>query len=120
MTKKLFTLFITLYFLSSYVCFSQASENDNNNKIASVQTVQKNNLMVYVFTPLTDFDEFRTPQRVERMNAMTGDEIKVSYKNHKIKITVDSSKTKDENLDRLLLTLIRLHGYDSYEINNNL
>lgn len=51
---------------------------------------------------------------------MTGDEIKVSYKNHKIKITVDPSKTNDENLDRLLLTLTRLHGYDSYEIKNKL
>lgn len=62
MTKKLFTLFIIHSFLNSYVCFSQVSENDNNPKIASVQTSQKSNLKVYVFTPLTDFDEFRTPQ----------------------------------------------------------
>lgn len=120
MAKKLFPFLVALLIFNSYFCFSQIAVSENNSKIASVQTYQKSNFLVYVFTPLTDFDEFRTPQRVERMNAITGDEAVVSYKNHKIKITVNPSKTKEENLDKLLLMLTRLHGYDSYVIKNNL
>lgn len=100
--------------------FSQTTEIENNSKIASVITYQDDNSATYEFTPLTDFDEFRTPQRVDRFNSFTGDDIIVTFKNNRIIIIINPSKTKEDNLDKLLLSITRLHGYDSYLIKNDL
>lgn len=77
----------------------------------------KPGLNIYTFTPLTDFDEFGVAQRVERINGLTGDNVTVKFKKNKVEIALDPLKTTGKNLERLLLSVVRLHGYESYLIN---
>lgn len=71
---------------------------------------------VYTFTPLTAYDEFGVAQRVERINGLTGDNVTVRFRKNKVEIFLDPSKTTGKNLERFLLAVVRLHGYESYLI----
>ncbi len=71
---------------------------------------------VYTFTPLTGYDEFGVAQRVERVNGLTGDNVTVRFRKNKVEISLDPSKTTGKDLERFLLGVVRLHGYESYLI----
>lgn len=108
-------IFILLLPLKSF------SQVENNDVISDKQTVQivyakKNNLSVYSFIPLTDYDEFKSTQRVNRINSITGDNAMVELKGKKIVISLNPLLTNEQNLDKLLSMIIRIHGYSDYTI----
>lgn len=115
--EKLKTLCVlaAFLFLAFQNGYSQTTES-NESAVASVSLKHKNDFVVYSFEPLTEFDEFKTSQRVGRINGMTGDNASVEFKNNKIFITVNPDLTNGENLDKLLNLIVRIHGYSSFVI----
>lgn len=92
-------------------------DGDGQGKNALVDYSQKKGKATYSFIPLTEFDEFKTNQRLERANTISGDQAAVIYKKNKIFIQVDPDITTEEHLNRLLLLIVKIHGYDSYSVN---
>lgn len=109
------SIFLLLLPLKS---FSQATNSDagSEGQIVQIEFTKKNNLSVYSFIPLTEYDEFKSTQRVNRINSITGDNAKVELKGKRVLISLNPSLTNEQNLDKLLSMITRIHGYSDYTI----
>lgn len=110
LTKRGQILFLLLLF-AHFGSFSQS------DAIAPIQLQTIENISTYSFNMLADFNEFSINQRVERIKGLTNDEsIVVSNSDNKIYISINPEKTTGDNLHRLLLSIVRLQGYENYTV----
>jgi hypothetical protein len=109
----LLTGFFVLLFQTGY---SQIESVDKSQKIAEVSYRLKKDVAVYSFTPLTDFDEFKTNQRVNRFKNLTGENVTVQFKKSKVQIELNPNVTKGDNLDKLINLIVRIHGFEGFVI----
>lgn len=83
-------------------------------RIATISIKYKNDAAIYSLEPLTEYDEFKTTQRLQRINELTGDRATVVFKQNKIILKLNPEKIKDEMLVKLLRSMAQSHGYDDF------
>lgn len=116
--EKIKQLFVLAFFFIIVPIKGQAQTTASGQgvKVAAITFKQKNNNAIYSFIPLTEYDEFKTNQRLQRINELTGDHATVVFKQNKIIVNLNPEKIKDEMLIKLLSAMTRSHGYDDFVV----
>jgi len=112
---KLRFIFLLILFIGATEGFSQSTVTSDS--IATISYKSERNVAVYSFKPHTEYNEFKTAQRISRFNSITGDNATVEYKKKKVILRVNPELTKDRNLDSLLEVIVKIHGYSKFELN---
>jgi len=111
---KTLVVLVAFFIIVSPKSNAQTVHSDQNPKVAVIAVKQKKNSTVYSFSALTAYDEFKTIQRIQRINELTGDNATAVFKQNKIMLQVNPQKIKDEMLKKLLSATARSHGYDDF------
>lgn len=118
MKTLLINTFIIFLAFVPFTGFTQeaSQETEMQKKTAIISHSSKNEIAVYSFPLLTDYDEVNTHQHVSRIEKITQSEITILQKKNKIEVKINSNKISGYDLDNLLRGLVVLNGYFSYEI----
>lgn len=110
--------FICLFiiFLVTTNAFSQSNVLEQDDIVLISYEIEES-VAIYSFEPKTEYDEFKTAQRISRFNSITADNITVEYKESKIFIKLNPHLTKDKDLNSLLEAIVKIHGYSNFELN---